>query len=127
MDEVLSELLNDLEDVGSRHEELYDSECREQISGPIFEAFLANRKDYVLPDDFGLFSEGANAAVKASLAKFISKATTLSQELGLMTFHQRLSAFQNEDVRSSEGQYYDSFFGYWNPDSFDESGSSVQA
>ena len=39
MDEILRELINKLDDVGSAHEELFDTECRERMGNAVFEGF----------------------------------------------------------------------------------------
>ena len=75
-------------------------------------------------NNFGLHSEQGNQAVRKALADYIVEAKAKAIELGLIGFHARLSAFQNERVESeNEGNYYDDFFGYWRAADFDENGT----
>ncbi len=43
------------------------------------------------------------------LAAYIDEANAKAAALHLESFHDRLSAFQNSDVRSDRGDYYDNF------------------
>ncbi len=44
--------------------------------------------------------------------RYITEASTRAKERGLHSPEQRLAAFQNEDVESQEGSFYDDYFGY---------------
>ncbi len=125
MDELLRQLLNRLDAVQETNEELSDSECRDQMSRAIHHAFLVPDPNYVLPDEFGLYTDEGNRAVKAALAAYIREANAKCAELGIHKFHDRLAAFQAEDVVSDhpdEPTYNDDYFGWANPQDFDESG-----
>jgi hypothetical protein len=126
MDELLRELLNALDIIGQEHEEIYDSECREQMGNPIFNLFIKPNENYECPDYFALYSQKANQQVEIALTNYIHNASQLAYELGLNTFHQRLAAFQDNDVRSDlEKNYFDDFFGWSNPELFDQAGNVV--
>jgi hypothetical protein len=127
MDELLRTLLNALDVLGEQNGEIYDTECREQMSDPIFYLFIKPTADYVMPDDFGLYSVDANRQVKAAIARYIHDASELAPSLGLDGFHQRLAAFQNDSVESTVGRtYFDDFFGWMNPADFDQDGNVVK-
>ena len=127
MDEILRSLLDALDVVGQTNEEIYDTVCRERMGDPIFYLFIKPTPDYTIPDDFGLYDTAANAAVKDALATYAIDANTRAAELGLRSFHQRLAAFQNGDVESSnEHNYFDDFFGWMNPENFDEFGNVIE-
>lgn len=128
MNELLLELLNRLDAIGAdNHEEIYDSECRSQMRRPIFLGFIKPEKGYVVPDDFGLYSPEANRAVREALVRYIDAANAKAAELGIHTFHERLAAFQTNDVRSDvEWNYFDDFFSWSNPDHFDEKGNVIK-
>ncbi|MBN8627491.1 MAG: hypothetical protein J0M17_18595 [Planctomycetes bacterium] len=126
MDELLRELLDAIDAVAEHHEEIFDSECREQMSNPIFYLFIAPRTDYQMPNEFGLYSDQANQQVKAALAKYISSVTELAAERGIKSFHDRLAAFQNNEVQSMTARtFYDDYFGWMNPADFDHEGNVI--
>lgn len=126
MDELLRELLNALDIIGQDHEEIYDSDCRQLLGNAVFHSFIRPKGNCQCPENFGLFSESANQQVKIVLTNYIRKASQLAQELGLNTFHQRLAAFQNSEVQSDiERNDYDEFFGWSNPEQFDEEGNVI--
>jgi hypothetical protein len=127
MDELLKSLLNRLEVVGKEHTELYDTECRERMGDAVFDGFIRPREGFVVPSEYGLYSPDANARVRTAIYDYITAANSAAAALGLKSFHQRLSAFQNENVRSDiEGVYYDDVFGYCRPESFNELGESAE-
>tara|TARA_R110002049_G_C9026253_1_gene551704 strand:- start:81 stop:995 length:915 start_codon:yes stop_codon:yes gene_type:complete len=127
MEELLRQLLNRLEQVGSNHEELYDTECRERMGNAVMDGFVRNKGDFVLADDFGLYATEANLAVKEALAEYITKANSQAAESSITDFHERLAAFQNSDVESDgEGSFYDDFFGHSAPDAFDSTGNVIE-
>jgi hypothetical protein len=116
--QALLTLLNELEIIGKEHEELYDTDCRDPMSDEIWGGFLKPEIDYRLCDDFGLYDPIGNQMVKAAIQQYL---TAMSQIAAKMTFHQRLAAFQDENLRTSTNVrlYYDDFFGWRNPDEFD--------
>lgn len=123
MKDVLRTLLNALDVIGQSHEEIYDTVCREKMGDVIFNLFIRPESGYVASDDFGLYDTTANLAVKKALIEYTIAANRRAAELGIDTFHSRMAAFQDEDVRSDvEKNYFDDFFGWMNPDDFDEDG-----
>ena len=67
MEQLLRQLLNRLDDIGSENEELFDSECRERLSSAIMEGFVRARGVDVLDEDFGDFSPEGNRLVREDL------------------------------------------------------------
>jgi hypothetical protein len=126
MEDLLRDLLNRLGQVGEHHEEIYDTECRDRMSNAVFDGFIRRLDGFVLPSDFGLYSPDANARVREALATYIAEASVQAPALQLRSFHERLSAFQNGDVKSNGGDYFDDFFGYSRPDAFDCEGEIVE-
>lgn len=126
MEELLRQLLNRLESIGHDHEELYDTECREQMSEAVMNGFVRATSNYALPDAFGLHSAEANQAVRQALAEYVAGATARAAELRLGGFHDRLAVLQNPHVESEgEGSFYDDFFGYAAPEAFDAAGNPI--
>ena len=122
MEQLLLELLIRLEAVGERDESLFDTVVRERMGDPIFYGFIKPEPGYVLPDEYGMPDE-ENRLIKAALGAYIEGARSLAPALGLESFHERLAAFQNLAVRTEQKNDYDDFFGWMNPDSFDEAGN----
>ena len=123
MNDLLKQLLNQLEAVGSSNEEIYDSECRDRMGESILSGFVRQKEGIILPVSFGLHSAEANGAVRLALTEYIGRANQLAATLGITAFHERLAAFQNGAIKSDrEGAYFDDFFGYSSPDAFIESG-----
>jgi hypothetical protein len=122
MKEILSNLLEELEKIGESNEEIYDSECREKMDDAIWYGFLVPDIKYQLSDDFGLYNESANSLVKHALQKYIFEASNIAASNN-MSFLERLAAFQDNDVFTlgSKNDYND-FFGYSNPEEFNNSG-----
>lgn len=126
MEEVLRQLLTRLEGIGESSEELYDTECREQMGDAVMNGFVRATSDYVMPSSFGLHSAEANQAVREALSGYVEGACAKATEQGLIGFHERLAAFQNPDVESDgEGSFFDDFFGYVSPEAFDASGNVI--
>lgn len=123
MEQLLLELLTRLEAVGERDESVFDAVVREKMGDPVFYGFIKPEPGYVLPDDYGM-PEEENRRIKAALGSYIEGARSLAQNLGLETFHERLAAFQNLAVRTEQKNGYDDFFGWMNPDLFDEAGNA---
>lgn len=122
MEQLLLELSVRLEAVGDRDESLFDTVVRERMGQAVFFEFIKPRPGFVLPDDYGM-PEGENRAIKAALGAYIEGARALAPAAGLDTFHKRLVAFQNLAVRTAEQKNdYDDFFGWSNPELFDEAG-----
>jgi hypothetical protein len=122
LEQILLELLTSLEAVGERDESLFDTVVRERMGDPIFYGFIKPEPGYVLPDDYGM-PEQENRHIKAALGAYIEAARSLAEKLGLGTFHERLAAFQNLAIRTEQKNDYDDFFGWMNPESFDELGN----
>jgi hypothetical protein len=122
MEQLLLELLIRLEAVGERDGFLFDTEVRERLGDPIFYGFIKPEPGYVPPDDYGMADE-ENRLIKAALLAYIEGAKSLAPALGLDSFHQRLTAFQNLAVQTGQGNDYHDIFGGMNPDEFDEAGN----
>lgn len=127
LEDVLRKLLFRLEQVGENHEEIYDTECRDRMSNAIFDGYVRRLDGFTLPSEFGLYALDANEAVREALGAYIAEANEKATALQLSSFHERLSALQNGEVKSIGGNYFDDFFGYLHPDAFNEEGECVEA
>jgi hypothetical protein len=62
--------------------------------------------------------------IKAALGAYMEGAKSLASTLRLESFHGRLAVFQNLAVRTERKNDNDDFFGWMNPDPFDEAGNT---
>jgi hypothetical protein len=109
---LLKQVMEELEVIGEAHDELYDTDIKENLFEAVCAGFVKPQAGFRLFDDFGLASEEANHQVQAALARYLQAANERALELGLTTPRQRLHAFQNGEVCTDEGQYPDDFFGW---------------
>jgi hypothetical protein len=116
MESLLQQLLDALERIGKRHEDLYDEEARRRMLEAIRASFIEPQPGYQMPDRYGLSDAGANGQVRGALVRYVEGASARARELGLDTAQARLAAFQNRDVHSRDAeQYSDDFFGWLEP------------
>ena len=120
--DVLRELLNRLDSIAVSHPEVEDTAVREIMALEILNGFCRKRNGYVLPEDFGMYSEKGNARVMVVLALFLGNAREFDD---LDTFHARLDAFQDESLVSDKEHDYDWFFGHWEEEDFDANGKEI--
>ena len=123
MEQLLLDLLYRLETIGDRDKSLYDTVVREKMGNAVFFGFVKPQPGFVLPDEYGM-SEVENRAIKAAIGAYIEGTRSLATSAGLETFHKRLAAFQNSAIRTTgQKNNYDDFFGWSNPELFDEGGN----
>jgi hypothetical protein len=122
MRELLRCLLDRLDSIAEQHEEVSDTDVREAMSAAVFDGFLRPVPGFELPEHYSMFSEEGDKLVKQALAEFVPSAIRCGVETGLISFHERLSAFQDGDVKSTAGCYFDDYFGWANPRDYDAEG-----
>ncbi len=123
MQMILRRLLDRLDAIGEQHGEVSDTAVRDCISAAVFDGFLRPGSAFALPDRYAMFSDEGDQLVKQALAEFLSAANHSAAEAGLSTFHERLSALQDVDVRSAGGSYFDDYLGWADPEDYDASGA----
>ncbi len=104
----LKALLDELDAIQAVHEEVGDTDVREQMFATIYRAFMRQEFRYEIPDKFGMFSPDGNLAVREALLKFVAAAKPRSIE----TPEARFGAFQDPAIQSSKGSTYDEYFGH---------------
>ncbi len=109
---ALHTLLNELETIGNVYGEIYDIECREQMSEAILNVYILQKDDYIIPQSFGLYHEDGNKAVYIALDKYIKRVSDLAKGLEIIDVKERLNLFQDEAVYSNEEQMMDEFFAW---------------
>lgn len=104
--------LDDLEKVGERHSELFDTDVREQLWAVIERKYVKLDHAYEIPQSFGMFSEAGNSELRAVLVLHLAKLIKLAQTDNLDSGTKRLDYLQNVNVRSKlHGYSYDEFIG----------------
>lgn len=127
MQEILLKLLLVLEEIGERDESIFDTYVRDILRQAVFCSFVKPVLNYDLPRKFGMSNED-DIQIREALLEYIRSAQDIAPKLGILTFHQRLAAFQDSSVRTrSDGRWndYDEFFGTSDPSIFDEDGNIV--
>ena len=123
MQAILRRLLDRLDAIAERHGEVGDTAVRDAMSDAVFDGFLRPVFAFALPDRYAMFSEEGDLLVKRALAEFLPAANYSAAEAELSTFHERLSAIQDVDVRSAGGSYFDDYLGWADPEDYDASGA----
>lgn len=111
MKTALEQLINDLDHVIEDHEEVGDTDVREQMSEAVRKSFIVPEPGYELPAEFGMFSSEGDRVVRAALEKFLTHSEVLAAR-SLKTPAARLAAFQDPRVTSNLGHIYDEYFGH---------------
>jgi hypothetical protein len=112
MKRALKQLINALDKVFEEHEEVGDTAVREFMYAAVHKSFIVPEPGYGLPTEFGMFSEEGDRKVRAALEKFLTHPDVAAAATRLKAPQERLDAFQDNDVESSEENTYDEYFGY---------------
>nr|WP_086938252.1 hypothetical protein [Thaumasiovibrio occultus] len=108
-------LLDEFDGIAKDNPEIGDTDVREHLATVLFASFITPRLGYTLPEKFGLFSETANAQMKAALAHFITIITFFNDIPNFTTPQERLSALQSKEIVSAQGSLFADYFGYIDP------------
>jgi len=112
MKQALKQVLNDLDAIAaSGHDEVSDTEVREEMHDVVHHTLVEPEEGYQLPDNFRMFSDEGNALVKAVLERLIVHPEYIAAKK-LSSPAARLAAFQDIDVKSDQNMFYDEYFGY---------------
>jgi hypothetical protein len=112
MKKALKLLIDELDKIYKEHEEVGDTDVREQMYDAIHNGFIVPHAGYTLPGSFGLFSDEGNEKVRAALQNFLTHPDVVTATTSLSTPEERLAAFQDAEVQSNEGNTHDEYFGY---------------
>ncbi len=125
MQTILRRLLDRVDVIAEQHDEVGDTDVREAMSAAVFDGFLRPVPAFALPDRYAMFSDEGDRLVRQALAEFLPDANQYAVGSSLTSFHERLSAFQDSDVQSVAGTYYDDYFGWAKPEDYDASGTVI--
>jgi hypothetical protein len=112
LNKPLKRLLEDLDRIAKKHEEVADTDVRERMSAALRMKFLGPKRRGRFPQQFGMFSAQGNARVRQALLSFTEAANAVATKAKLTTPRSRLDAFQNIKVKSRSGSTYDEYFGH---------------
>lgn len=112
MKAALKELIDDLDAIVEEHDELGDTDVREQMADSVHKTFVDPIPGYTLPHTFGMFSNEGNEMVRSALQKFFQHPEVTAAAKSLTTPQARLDGFQDIAVESESGNTYDEYFGY---------------
>lgn len=112
MEQLLRLLLEDLEAVEAEHPEVTDTDVRERMRDAVHDGFISPKTGFSLGQEFAMFTPEGNRTIREALQRFLDLAAPIAVREGLDTPAARLEAFQNDEVHSSGGRYYDDYFGY---------------
>ena len=122
MERALREFLERLEDIEEEHDGLGETDVREHMGDDILRGFLRLEPGFVPLGQYGL-DPAADRLVTDAIAMFVKAAGAAAKRERIDSFHARLAAFQNDEVRTVIGSDYNDFFGYKDPSWFDPSGN----
>jgi hypothetical protein len=111
---ALKQLLTAFDRIYAKHEEIGDSDVRDQMYAAIYRSFIQPQPGYTLPATFGMFSDEGNDLVRAALQKFLTRPEVLAASRALKSPEERFAAFQDDDVETSEKTTCFEYFGYSN-------------
>jgi hypothetical protein len=111
MREPLVRLLDALEAIAADHEEVYDTDVREQIAAFIERRLIANANEVNVPDSFGMFSTEGNQRVRAALTSYLAEAVPCADALNLDKGARRVAVWDRDAV-SRNGTPVDEFLGW---------------
>ena len=111
---ALKQFLTALDKIYTKHGELGDTAVRDRMFVAILKSFIKPEKAYTLPLRFGMFNEQADIFVHAAIQQFLSHAEVVAARRLLRSPEERLNAFQDENVETSEGTNFFEYFGYRN-------------
>jgi hypothetical protein len=99
---ALKQFLVALDRIEDKHDELGDTDVREQIYNAVHRAFINPLNGYILPSTFGMFSEQGNLLVQSAIQRFLEHPQVLEASKTLREPEDRLNAFQDSNVRTNE-------------------------
>ena len=112
MKNVLKRLLDNLDEISQQHEEVSDTDVREQMHVAIRKGFIKPEAKYIVPSKFGMFSSGGDRRVREAIVKFLADPELAVVSKACQTPQARLDWFQDVSVPSSAGNTYDEYFGH---------------
>jgi hypothetical protein len=116
-------LLDELEDIGKQHPELYDTDVRQSMWNSLMDGFARKKAGYIPPSEYSMYTPEGDRLVAEAIIRFLNSARQADLDPGLDTFHKRLDFLQDDSIVTDERYYPDDFFGgYLDPKEYDAQG-----
>src|SRR5262245_8029211 len=112
MKNALCELLNCLDQIAIKHEEIHDTAVREEMGFAIYQSFVMQTHDFELPHFYAMFSDEGNEQIYSALLRFLGHSDVISANAQLRFPGERFAAVQDDDAKSTRGSTYMDFFGH---------------
>ena len=109
---ALKKLLTSLDKIMDKHEEIGDTDVREQMYEAVYHGFIKQAPNYELPNEFGMFKPDGNERVRKALKEFIEAGKAEAIKMELDTPEARFAAFQNPNATGRDDITYDEYFGH---------------
>ncbi len=109
---ALKQFLTALDKTYAKHGELGDTAVRDRLYAAILKSFLMPVRAYRLPQQFGMFTEEADRLVHAAVQRFLQHPEVVAARRLLKNPDERLNAFQDDEVETSEETNCFEYFGY---------------
>jgi len=109
---ALKQFLTTLDKIYAKDGELGDTAVRDKMYTAILKSFIMPEKAYVLPEQFGMFSEEGDRLVHVAIQRFLQHPEVIAARKLLKNPEERLNAFQDDDVKTSEETTLFEYFGY---------------
>jgi len=110
--EAVLQLYQALEDLAADHEELSDTDVREQLAETLAWYFVWNKPTDVLPRSYGMFTEEGDEAVRRAVERFLKAALPLATAERLAPGRKRHDVLQDKQLLTRGKQRYDAFIGH---------------
>jgi|GEM_PF-3042105 len=104
--------LDELDALNSQHEEVTSADVSEQMYDAVYQSLIAPMPNYTLPVEFGMSSAEGNNRVREALSRLLNSPEVMAAQTQLQTPQERLEAFQDPFVRSTEGINFNEYFRY---------------
>lgn len=124
MDQLLIDLLNKLTKIDEDYGDLTATDVREAMFDYVWSGFLMPNATEPEAGELYIDDEEIEAAVWEALKTYVTQASAEAKAAGL-SFKERLAAFQSPDIETDDGMTCDEFFGWIDPDEYDDDGNEV--
>jgi len=124
METALRQFLERLEAIEEDHDGLGDTNVREHMGADILRGFFRLQPEFTPSGEYGMDPE-TNRLIARFIGRFVTAARAAAEQEGIDTFHMRVHAFQDDEVRTVSGSNYNDFFGVVDTSTFDPFGNEL--
>jgi len=107
----IAALLEDLESISKDHEEIFDTDVREQMWTFLESRFIHWNKETPIPQKFGMFTPEGNEKIRSAFERNTEHLDTIIDVFRLDTYEKRKQSFTNPKLATEAGNHLDDFFG----------------